>query len=106
VAVGDLKPDQLHNPKKDSKCRRCTFRQLIEYGNTTFNSGNWSFVVKFVITGDTARITCLNHEGFIYSDLVCWRTERYLADFFWSLAHFNATNAAWTQPSLLSLPIE
>jgi hypothetical protein len=52
-------------------------------------------VFMFVIMSDTARIARLDHDGVIFSDLIHWRTESYLADFFWRLAHFNDVERGW-----------
>jgi hypothetical protein len=100
VAVGDLKPNETHDPDKLTILGNHTFGQLIDYACTIFDSNHRTFVFMFVLMSDTARIARLDHDGVIFSDLIHWRTESYLADFFWRLAHFNAAERGWDTSAL------
>jgi hypothetical protein len=52
-------------------------------------------VFIFVIMRDAARIARLDHDGVIFSDLIYWRTEPFLAEFLWRLANSDDAQRGW-----------
>jgi hypothetical protein len=95
VAVGDLKPNDSHDPERLTVRGSNTFGQLIDYAGAVFDGGHRTFVFIFVIMSDTARVARLDPDGVIFSDLIRWRTETFLAEFFWRLANSNDAQRGW-----------
>jgi hypothetical protein len=61
----------------------------MEYASFTFNNSHRTHVFTFCIMPDTARILRWDHSGVIYSDLIHWRTEPHLAEFFWRIGQMD-----------------